>query len=249
MKRADRGLYAHWLYEEIVKLGWHPFLRINHQQGQYQLPNSSSWQPLAKVVPRTATSWSGPVRCFKTNPLDCTLLARWDNGYTDPWLIVTDLNPNEANIRWYGFRAWIEREGRWGFPSLSNHAVESCYRDFKSDGRARQRTRLTKPERAERHWLAMAVATLWMVTLGGEEITSSDEGISDRQQLVESIPISEGSSAEFNSTAGEPRHISCFLNGLLTVIARLLNGQSISLGRLRLFSFNHFSDLAFEDSS
>ena len=197
--RADRGLYAHWLYEEIVKLGWHPFLRINHQQGQYQLPNSSSWQPLAKVVPRTGTSWSGPVRCFKTNPLDCTLLARWDNGYTDPWLIVTDLNPNEANIRWYGFRAWIE----------------SCYRDFKSDGWQWQRTRLTNPERAERHWLAMAVATLWMVTLGGEEITSS----------------------------------SCFLNGLLTVIARLLNGQSITLGRLLPIFFNHFSDFAFSDSS
>ncbi|MBW4536563.1 MAG: hypothetical protein KME09_21760 [Pleurocapsa minor HA4230-MV1] len=31
---ADRGLYADWLYEEIVALGWHPFLRINHQ-GQY----------------------------------------------------------------------------------------------------------------------------------------------------------------------------------------------------------------------
>ncbi len=42
---ADRGLYAPWLYEEIVELGWHPFLRINHQQGQYQQSNSSSWQP------------------------------------------------------------------------------------------------------------------------------------------------------------------------------------------------------------
>ena len=31
---ADRGLYADWLYQEIVALGWHPFLRINHQ-GQY----------------------------------------------------------------------------------------------------------------------------------------------------------------------------------------------------------------------
>ncbi len=230
---ADRGLYAHWLYEEIVKLGWHPFLRINHQQGQYQLPNSSLWQPLAKVVPRTGTSWSGPVTCFKTNPLDCTLLARWDNGYTDPWLILTDLNPTEGNILWYGFRAWIE----------------SCYRDFKSDGRARQRTRLTHPERAERHWLAMAVATLWMVTLGGEEITSSSEEIGDRRRLFESAPIREGSSAEFNSAACETRHISCFLNGLLTVIARLLNGQSITLGRLLPFSFNHFSDLAFPDSS
>ena len=46
---ADRGLYADWLYKEITALGWHPFLRINHQ-GQYYSKSSSSWQPLATVV-------------------------------------------------------------------------------------------------------------------------------------------------------------------------------------------------------
>jgi hypothetical protein len=30
-------------------------------------------------------------------------LAQWDDGYADPWLILTDLNPTEANILWYGF--------------------------------------------------------------------------------------------------------------------------------------------------
>ena len=142
----------------------------------------------------------------------------------------------------YGFRSWIE----------------SSYRDVKSDGWQWQRTRLTNPERAERHWLAMAVATLWMVTLGGAEITSSGQEIGDcaprtaegnRQQLFESAPIREGSPGELNSAACETRHISCFLNGLLNVIARLLNGQSISLGGLLPISFNHFSDLAFSDSS
>jgi hypothetical protein len=45
---ADRGLYADWLFQEIVALGWHPFLRINHQ-GQYCTPDSDSWRPLATV--------------------------------------------------------------------------------------------------------------------------------------------------------------------------------------------------------
>ena len=26
---ADRGLYARWLFQRIVRLGWHPLLRIN----------------------------------------------------------------------------------------------------------------------------------------------------------------------------------------------------------------------------
>ena len=127
----------------------------------------------------------------------------------------------------YGFRSWIE----------------SSYRDVKSDGWQWQRTRLTNAERAERHWLAMAVATLWMVSLGGAEITSSEPGIGDLEEsreavppkLFESAPIPEGSSAELNSAACEPRHLSCFLNGLLTVIARLLIGQSIT----RLSSASH----------
>ncbi len=28
---SDRGLYAPWLYPQIVALGWHPFMRINKQ--------------------------------------------------------------------------------------------------------------------------------------------------------------------------------------------------------------------------
>ncbi len=99
---ADRVHVADWLYQEIVNLGWHPFLRINHQ-GQYQLPSSSSWNLLATVVPSTGMSWSGQVTCFKTNPINCTLLARWDEGYADPWLILTLFNSCrcECKLVWF----------------------------------------------------------------------------------------------------------------------------------------------------
>ncbi len=215
---ADRGLYASWLYQEIVELGWHPFLRINHQ-GQYCRTNSDSWQPLTTVVSRENRNWSGKITCFQSNPLDCTLLERWDDGYADPWLILTDLNPTAADISWYGFRSWIE----------------CSYRDLKSDGWQWNKTRLRQPDRAERHWLAMAVAMLWMVTLGGEqEIFPHEPVISDRYVTHESTPTPQ---------------ISCFLNGLLTIVARLLKGQSIALGRLFPLSFSHFNDLHFADSS
>ena len=108
------------------------------------------------VIPQTK-NWSGQITCFKGNPIDCTLLARWDGGYADPWLILTDLNPLEANVDWYRFRSWIE----------------CSYRDLKSDGfgwhkrghGGRRRfapvrcpSRLRQPDRAEPHWLAMSVA-------------------------------------------------------------------------------------------
>jgi hypothetical protein len=215
---ADRGLYASWLYEEIVALGWHPFLRINHQ-GQYCLEGSSSWQPLATVVTPNQQNWSGQVTCFKSNPINCTLLAQWDDAYADPWLILTDLNPEEADVRWYGFRSWIE----------------CSYRDVKSDGFGWHKTRLRQPDRAERHWLAMSVAMLWMLTLGGEQEFFHEQSL-----------ISDRSSASFSISTPS---LSCFINGLLTVIAQLLNGQSISFGRLFPLPFNHFIDLHFSNSS
>ena len=206
------------MYQEIVALGWHPFLRINHQ-GQYQDSGSDDWQILATVVTRKIPNWSGQVACFKSNPIDCTLLARWDDGYADPWLIVTDLKPVEADVSWYGFRSWIE----------------CSYRDLKSDGFEWHKTRLRQPDRAERHWLAMSVAMLWMVTLGGEQELASDETlVSDRTLSSESTPT---------------RQISCFLNGLLTLVARLLNGQSIAFDRLFPLPLSYFSDSDFSNSS
>jgi hypothetical protein len=55
------------------------------------LPDQNQWQPLADIVPNPGLFWSGQVICFKTNPLECTLLAPWDFEYQDPWLILTDL--------------------------------------------------------------------------------------------------------------------------------------------------------------
>ncbi len=190
---------ADWLFDEICALNWHPFLRINHQ-GTYQIRGQQEWRGLDTVVPHTGMSWSGVVTCFKSNPRNCSLLARWDEGYKDPWLIVTDLKPEQGNPRWYGFRSWIE----------------SSYRDVKSDGRARHKTRLREPQRAERLWLAMAVATLWTVTVGGDV----------DQQINNHLPSEQAKLAKIS------RQISCFLQGLLRIIADLLNGKSISLNGL-----------------
>jgi hypothetical protein len=106
---ADRGLYAKWLYEHIVGLGWHPFLRIN-VQGKVRLHPEQPRCWLWSLVPVPGTAWCGAVECFVEAPkrLCCTLLARWDAGYADPWLVVTDLPVGAANVVWYSMRTWIE---------------------------------------------------------------------------------------------------------------------------------------------
>jgi len=80
------------------------------------------------------------------------LLARWEEGDTDPWRRLTALAPSAGAACWYGLRAWIEQGVK-----LTTRA-----------GGPWQQTRRTAPQRAARLWLAVAVATLWLLSVGGE---------------------------------------------------------------------------------
>jgi hypothetical protein len=150
---ADRGLYAKWLFQAITALHWHPLLRIN-SNGKVRPEGWYHWIELKEVVKTVGQRWQGRVTAFKNAPgrLECTLLAYWGEGYSDPWLVVTDLPPQAADVCWYGLRAWIEQ----GFKRI------------KRGGWQWQYTRMDKPERAERLWLAVAIATWWLLSVGGE---------------------------------------------------------------------------------
>jgi hypothetical protein len=51
---ADRGLYAGWLFRRIVRLGWHPFLRIN-TGGTFRPDPQAGCRPLASFAPQPGT--------------------------------------------------------------------------------------------------------------------------------------------------------------------------------------------------
>ncbi|MEM7595214.1 MAG: hypothetical protein AAF383_27580 [Cyanobacteria bacterium P01_A01_bin.83] len=51
------------------------------------------------------------------------------------------------------------------------------------------------------------------------------------------------------STQASTPTLSCFINGLLTVLAQLLTGKSLSFGRLFPLPFSHFHYLTFTNSS
>ena len=85
-------------------------------------------------------------------------------------------------------------------------------------------TKMTDPARAERLWLALAVATLWVVSVGGE---------ADATLPVSSLEaLPEGHVARRRATRRtQPRLLSCFRRGMLRILAALLQGQSLPLGR------------------
>jgi hypothetical protein len=98
---ADRGLYAPWLFRRLVRLGWHPCLRLN-RGGTFRPDPQATYRPLSGIVPLPGTRWRGTGTAFKSPPrrLRCTLLACWEAGYTEPWLILTDVPPEASDAGW-----------------------------------------------------------------------------------------------------------------------------------------------------
>lgn len=201
---ADRGLYAHWLFQHIHGCGWHPFLRIN-AQGLVRLDDHAPWTPLAAVIPTPGTTWSGRVTCFKGHSLRCTLLGMWSAEYADPWLIVTDLAPEAANGVWYRMRGWIEQ----GFKRI------------KRGGWHWEQTKMTDPARIARLWLVIAVATLWVVSVGG----AADATLP--ASSLDALPSSHIAHRRRPTTGSRPRTLGCFRRGVILILVALLTQQPL----------------------
>jgi hypothetical protein len=208
---ADRGLYAPWLFRRIVRLGWHPFLRIN-RGGTFRPDPQATYRPVIGFVPYPGMRWRGTGTAFKSpqRRLRCTLLACWEEGYTEPWLILTDLPPEASDAGWYGLRAWIEQ----GFKIT------------KRAGWQWQHTRMTKPARAARLWLAVAVATLWLLSVGG----LAEETIPASTLLDVSAALAH---QRRQRRATRLRLVSTFRRGWITIVVALLRQTPLPLGAFR----------------
>lgn len=210
---ADRGLYAPWLFRTIVALGWHPFLRLNGGVGSglFRPVEGGPWRPLAGVLCAPGDTWCGAVVCFREQAVPATLLARWEPGYQEGWLVLTDLPPAGAEVAWYALRAWVE----CGFKAL------------KRAGWQWQRTRMGAPARAARLWLVLAVATLWVVSVGG----AAEQALP--ASTLAALPPTHVARQRATGRPA-PRLLSCFRRGVLVLIAALAGGAvALPLGHLQ----------------
>jgi hypothetical protein len=204
---ADRGLYARWLFEAIQKCRWHPFLRINGSNF-FRPKDGSEFRALHLAFHQPGCRWSGPITCFKNNSIEATLLVQWEAGYEEPWLVLTDLPAEQALPCWYGLRTWIE-----------------CgFKHIKSAGWQWQYTRMVDPQRATRFWLAIAVATLWVLSVGGE--AEANVPASSFEALPQNHIARRRSLRKSFS-----RSLSCFHRGLLLILTALIAHRPLPLGR------------------
>ncbi len=206
---ADRGLYAAWLFQAIQEKHWHPFLRIN-PNGMFRAQGSSQFLPMTQSIRKHAQATAQMGTCFKTRSIQATLLTCWiEEQYTDPWVVVTDLASDQAQIAWYGMRTWIER----GF------------RTFKRGGWQWQNTRMRDPLRAARFWLALSVATLWVLSVGGE----ADARLPPSS--LPELPPNHIARRLYKSDRRRVRSLCPFLRGIALILAAIANHRPFPLGR------------------
>jgi Transposase DDE domain len=149
---TDRGLESPELFREIVRLGWHPLMRVK-KCGHFRPATWHKGYPMDHFASRVKARWSGEGVAYPTGErLECTLLACREVGHDEPWLILTDLPASGANPAWYAWRMWIEH----GFRALKR----GCWQWHK--------TQMREPVRVARLWAVIAVATIYTVEVGGE---------------------------------------------------------------------------------
>lgn len=150
---SDRGLESPELFRHITKLHWHPMMRIK-KGGKFRPKGWKNFYYLHELVDRLGKRFAVRGCAYAGERLECTLLASWqEEQHEEPWLVLTDLPPESANVLWYGLRTWIEQ----GFKVI------------KGGGWQWDNTRMEDPERVERLWLVLAVSSLWVTALGAEE--------------------------------------------------------------------------------
>ena len=128
-----------------------------------------------------------------------TLVVVWGAGQRTPWVVLTALPPERIGVCWYGLRIWIAL----GFRAL------------KRLGWPWQRTRRTDPTRAARHWLVLAVATLWTVAVGTRVEDADVRGLPPAQLHTPPPP----------PPAPRRRRVSVFLTGWNWLLRQVLQGR------------------------
>ncbi len=216
---ADRGLYARWLWDVIVAQGWHPFLRIN-LGAKARLPGEETFQWLSRWVPNPGTSWQGQVECeaLKKGRVNGTLLMHWEPGYESAWVILTDLEPEQAMISWYGLRTWIE----------------GGFKDFKRGLWGWHQSKMTHASGVERLWLAMALAQLWCVSLGCQAEAQLEAELLEHEPGA-SLPQRHIAHRRRKRAAGQlpARRLSCVVRGRLILLAMQSQSEPLALGSLQ----------------
>jgi hypothetical protein len=129
---------------------------VLRQKANHQIQIAGQgWQNFGAVVTQPGQSrWLGECRLTLKHAHATNLLAHWQVGEKEPWLLATNLPERRVTLRTYGRRMW----------------TEEMFGDLKSHGFDLESTHLQHVARLSRLTLAVVLLYTWLMGIGSKVI-------------------------------------------------------------------------------
>lgn len=143
---------------------WHYVLRQKSSH-LVQLASQTTWQPFGCLIRQMGQRlWLGSALLTQQWAYSVNLLAYWQVGEKEPWLLATNLPSLRLALAAYRRRMWIEE----------------MFGDFKRHGFDLESTHLRHFRRLSRLTLAVALLYVWLVAYGSYLIKTGQRYLVDR---------------------------------------------------------------------
>lgn len=151
--------------QQLDDWGWRYVLR----QGSSHLLDltlHNNWQSFGSILDQPGQSvWLGPGFLTREHVYPVNLMAHWEPGYDNPWLLATNLSCKRDALRAYRRRMWIEE----------------MFGDMKGHGFDLQSTHLRHFLRLSRLTLVVAILYIWLLASGTRVIKRGQRHLVDRK--------------------------------------------------------------------
>ena len=129
------------------------------------LSQAQGWQAFGSFVQKAGQSvWLGRGYLTESEIYPVNLLAHWEVGEKEAWLLATNLPDRTMTLRYYARRMWIEE----------------MFGDLKKHGFDLERTMLRHFDRLSRLTLAVVLLYLWLIAVGTRTIRDGLRTLVDR---------------------------------------------------------------------
>ena len=162
---GDSEFEAGEVQRHLIQWQWKYVLR-QKANNQVQPAEGQPWQRFRDLLSRAGQSlWLEEVLLTLKHALPVNLLAHWERGEKEPWLLATNLPSRRATLQAYRRRMWIEE----------------MFGDLKGHGFDLERTHLRHFWRLSRLTLLVALLYVWLMTTGVQVIKNGLRSLVDRK--------------------------------------------------------------------
>ena len=162
---GDTEFEAGQVQRRLDQWHWKYALR-QKSNNQVQLAEGKPWQRFRDLITKPGQSiWMDEVLLTFKHALPVNLLAHWERGEKEPWLLATNLPSRPEVLKAYRRRMWIEE----------------MFGDLKRHGFDLESTHLQHFLRLSRLTLMVALLYVWLITTGVQVIKNGFRYLVDRK--------------------------------------------------------------------